>query len=68
MNTNIVIDDALMRRAMEISGIQSEDEVMRAAVSEFVDRRARLDLRDLRGKISFFDGYDYKASREKDAL
>jgi Arc/MetJ family transcription regulator len=66
MKTNIAIDDALIRRAMEISGMQSKDEIAQAALSEYVDRHTRRDLRDLRGKISFFDGYDYKASRERD--
>jgi Arc/MetJ family transcription regulator len=68
MKTNILIDDALIRRAIEISGMQSEDDIIQTAVSEFVERRARLNLRDLRGKISFYDDYDYKASRERDVM
>lgn len=68
MKTNIRIDNARIRKAMEISGVQSEDEIVQTAVSEFVERRTRHNLRDLRGEISFFDDYAYKTLRERDAL
>lgn len=64
MRTNIVIDDALMQRALEASGYKTKKEVVEKALMEFVDRRTRKDLRDLRGKIQFADDYDYKAMRE----
>ncbi|MDR0818889.1 MAG: type II toxin-antitoxin system VapB family antitoxin [Oscillospiraceae bacterium] len=65
MRTNIVIDEELMRKAMELSGIGSKKEVVNTAISEFVARRSRRDLMDLRGKITFADGYDYKTARER---
>jgi Arc/MetJ family transcription regulator len=64
MRTNIVIDDELMRRAMEVSGIGSKKEVVNTAITEFVARRTRRDLSELRGKIEFAEGYDYKSARE----
>jgi Arc/MetJ family transcription regulator len=64
MRTNIVIDDALMKRAMELSGIHSKKEIVHTAISEFVAQRTRRDISELRGKIQFADGYDYKAARE----
>lgn len=64
MRTNIVIDDALMQRAMEISGLKTKKEVVEIAITEFVARRTRKDLKELRGKILFADDYDYKAARE----
>ncbi|MCL2810392.1 MAG: type II toxin-antitoxin system VapB family antitoxin [Clostridia bacterium] len=64
MSTTIVVDDAIMQRAMELSGLKSKKEVVEQAVLEFVQRRARKDLLDLRGKIQFSDGYDYLAMRE----
>jgi Arc/MetJ family transcription regulator len=64
MRTNIVIDDALMSRAMELSGIRCKKEIVNTAISEFVDRRLRRDLSELRGKILFAEGYDHKAMRE----
>jgi len=64
MRTNIVIDDTMMRKAMEISGLKTKREVVEQAMMEFVQRRTRKDLMDLRGKIQFADGYDYLAMRE----
>jgi Arc/MetJ family transcription regulator len=64
MRTNIVIDDEMMRTAMEISGIRTKKEIVEQAIQEFVARRTRKNLADLRGKIRFADGYDYAALRK----
>ena len=64
MRTNIVIDNSLMQKAMDISGLKTKKEVVERAMIEFVENRSRKDLKDLRGKIQFADGYDYKAMRE----
>ena len=64
MRTNIVIDDAMMEKAMEISGLKTKKEVVERAIIEFVERRTRKDLLDLWGKIQFADGYDYLALRK----
>ena len=63
MRTNILIDDEIMRVAQELSGIKTKKEVVDQALREFVAKRTRKDLRDLRGKIQFADGYDYKSLR-----
>lgn len=64
MRTNIVIDDEIMRTAMEVSGIRTKKGVVEQAIREFVARRTRKSLVDLRGKIRFADDYDYTALRE----
>jgi hypothetical protein len=38
--------------------------IVNTALSEFVERRERRDLSELRGKIQFAENYDYKATRE----
>ena len=63
MRTNIEIDDSLMQKAMDISGLKTKKEVVERAMIEFVANRSRKDLKDLRGKIQFADDYDYKAMR-----
>jgi Arc/MetJ family transcription regulator len=65
VRTNIVIDDTLMRRAMDISGRNSKKEIVHAALAEIVERRARRDLSELRGHIKFDEFYDYKAMRAR---
>ncbi len=64
MRTNIVIDDELMKIAMHISGLSTKKEVVNMALHEFVQNRSRKDLKELRGKILFADGYDYKSHRK----
>jgi Arc/MetJ family transcription regulator len=64
MRTNIVIDDALIEKALRLCGVNTKREVVHIALLELVRNRERKDLRELRGKVSFRDDYDYKALRE----
>jgi len=64
MRTNIDIDDELIKEAMRISGLRTKKEVVHRALQEFVQRHARKDLAELRGKIRFDENYDYKAMRQ----
>jgi len=63
MRTNIVIDDRLMAEAQKVSKIKTKRELVETALREFITNRRRRDLRDLRGKISFREDYDYKEMR-----
>jgi len=65
MRTNIDINEEIMLKAMSVSGIKTKKEVVEKALCEFVLSHSRKNLSDLRGKIKFSDGYDYKALREK---
>lgn len=64
MRTNIVIDEEIMRTAMEVSGIRTKKGVVEQALQEFVARRTRKNLAELRGKIQFADDYDYTVHRK----
>ncbi len=64
MRTNIVLDDQLIREAMELTGIKTKKEIVDLALVELVKSRKQKDLRDLKGKILFDESYDYKAARE----
>jgi Arc/MetJ family transcription regulator len=64
MRTNIVLDDDLVARAIKISGKRTKRELIMTALKEFVQNHSRLDIRKLKGKISFKPGYDYKSLRE----
>jgi Arc/MetJ family transcription regulator len=63
MRTNIVLDDRLVGEAMRLSGINTKKGVVDAALRDFVAVRSRKNLMDLKGKIRFADGYDYKETR-----
>ena len=64
MRTNVVIDDPLIKKALKISGLSTKKEVISTALKEYVRNHTRLDIRELKGKISFAPGYDYKILRK----
>lgn len=65
MRTNIVIDDMLIEQALRLSKLKTKKEIIHKALEEFVKNRKRLDLRKIKGKIDFAEGYDYKALRSR---
>ena len=65
MRTNIVLDDNLVKKALKISGANTKKELINVVLKEFIQNHSRLDIRDLKGKISFRDDYDYKKLRKR---
>lgn len=63
MRTNIVLDEALVREAFRYTTAKTKRELVETALKEFVRNHSRKDMRELRGKIRFYEGYDYKALR-----
>lgn len=64
MRTNIVLDDELIKEAFKYSkGIRTKRELIENALREYIRNKKIKNLRDLKGKISFTDGYDYKKMR-----
>ncbi len=64
MRTNIVLDDELVKRALKLTKAKTKRSLVHEALVELVAAREKRDLRDLRGKISFRNDYDYKALRK----
>lgn len=64
MRTNIVLDDELVEEAFRHSDAKTKRELVDRALREFVDNHKRKDIRELRGKVTFRPGYDYKKLRE----
>jgi Arc/MetJ family transcription regulator len=63
MRTNIDLDDELMKRAFRYSRAKTKKGLIKEALQELIAAREKLDLRDLKGKISFREDYDYKKLR-----
>ena len=63
MRTNIVLNDKLISEAKKYSNAKTKRELVEMALSEFVENHKMKDLRDLKGKIKFKNGYDYKKMR-----
>jgi Arc/MetJ family transcription regulator len=65
MRTNVVLNDTLVDEAFRYSQtISTKKELIETALKEYVDIRKRKNIKDLRGKITFRDDYDYKAMRK----
>ncbi len=64
MRTNIVLDDELVEEAFRHSDAKTKKELVDLALREFVEKRKRKDIRDLRGKVLIGPDYDYEALRE----
>lgn len=53
MRTNIVIDDSLMRQAMDLSGLPSKRATVEEALRRYVGFQRQKELQKLRGKIKW---------------
>ena len=63
MRTNLVLDDELVRRAMDISGIKTKREIVHVALQNYVDVRSRMNLLEIKGSSLLDENYDYKELR-----
>lgn len=65
MRTNIVIDDNLMGEALALSKLRTKRDVVQKALEEYVRDLKMRHLGEIRGKIRFAEGYDYKSLRRR---
>lgn len=65
MPTNLAIDDKLLNEALSISGHKTKRETVNEALREFIQRRQRLELVKLFGKVEYAPRYDYKKERRR---
>ena len=65
MATNLQIDQALLEQAKSLSGLSTKRETVNEALKEFIQRRMKKQLLDLRGQIDYFEDYDYKTLRRR---
>lgn len=63
MRTNIVLDDALVRRAMKLTGARTKREVVHVALTSLVESRTRKNLLELAGSLDYAPDFDHKALR-----
>ncbi len=63
VRTNIVLDDALVRRAMKLTGARTKREVVHVALTSLVESRSRKNLLELAGTLDFAPAFDHEALR-----
>ena len=63
MPTNLKLDDKLINETVKLGNFRSKQQAVNTALAEFVQRRQRLRILDLAGKIQFDPKWDYKKMR-----
>ena len=59
-----MLNDELVDEAFKFSqSITTKKDFIETALREYVNNRKRKNIRELRGKVSFDDDYDYKKMR-----
>jgi len=61
--SNLAIDDQLLDPARSVGGDRTKRETVNEALREFIQRRQRLELAKLAGKVAYDAQYDYKRER-----
>ena len=56
--TNIVIDDTLIQRAMQITGLKTKRAVVEAGLQVLIDIQAQTGIRKLRGQVRWEGNLD----------
>jgi Arc/MetJ family transcription regulator len=51
MRTNVVINDDLIRKAQQLTGIKTKKDVIQAALQTLIRLQEQLQVRSLRGKL-----------------
>jgi Arc/MetJ family transcription regulator len=63
VRTNIVLDEELVKEAFRHSRARTKKALVHEALEELIRVRKRRSLLDLKGKVRFAKGYDYKKLR-----
>jgi len=63
MPTNLKLNDKLIEETVKLGHFKSKQEAVNTALAEFVQRRQRLRILELDGKITFDPKWDYKKMR-----
>ena len=65
MNTNIDIDDRLVKEALALGGAKTKKALVNDALAEYVRVRKQRRLLELFGSVDIDPDYDYKAERAR---
>ncbi len=64
--TNVVLDEKIVREAMDIGHIKTKRALIDIAIREFIAKRKEPDIMDLKGVGGIHKDYDYKVLRNQD--
>jgi hypothetical protein len=58
------LDESLLDEALALTNLETQDELIKLALQEFVRSHRKKNLLDLAGQIQLSQDFDYKALRE----
>ncbi len=64
MQITLNLDETLLREALQLTNLATQEELIQFALQELVRSRRKKNLLDLAGQIQFVPDFDYKALRE----
>jgi hypothetical protein len=63
METNLVIDNALLENALQIGGMEAENEIINLALEEFIKKRTGENIISVFNTVEYDENYNYKKLR-----
>lgn len=63
MPSNLAIDDRLLCEALRVGGRKTKRETVNEALREFIQRRTRVRLTKMFGRVEYDPAFDYKRER-----
>jgi hypothetical protein len=63
MTSDVTLDDNLLEQARKLGNYRTKKAAAIAALKEFVARREKMKILDLKGKIEYDTTYSYKQER-----
>ena len=65
MEINLAIDTTLLGQALNIGGLEAENETINLALEEFIARRAGENIISIFNTVEYDEDYNYKILRGK---
>jgi hypothetical protein len=68
MKTHLEIDETILEEAQKYAQVSDTKELIRIVFYEYIENHKKKNLTDLKGKIKFYENYDYKNMRKNELL
>ena len=65
MQTQVTVNEDILRKAMALSSFSSEQETVEQALRAYINMNAPALLSELRGKIRFSDNYNRNYNKQR---
>ena len=63
--TTLKLDKELVKEAVKIGKFKTQEQMVNAALAEYVRRHKQASILELAGKVEYYPDYDYKKVRSR---